>query len=46
MIRNSDFNGSVDTNHYKFRHYDISEFSLYVNGRRLPSECLSLDMAN
>jgi len=33
----------VDTNPYKFRH-DISEFSLYVNGRRVPSEGLSLDM--
>jgi hypothetical protein len=27
MIKNSDFNGSVDTNPYKFRHY-ISEFLL------------------
>jgi hypothetical protein len=43
MIKNTDFNGSVNTNPYKFRHY-ISEFSLYVNGRRVPSECLSLDM--
>ena len=33
MIKNTDFNGSVDTKPYKFRHYDISEFSLYVNGR-------------
>ena len=46
MIKNSDFNGSVDTKPYKFRHYYISEFSLYVNGRRVPSECLSLDMDN
>ena len=44
IIKNTDFNGSVDTNPYKFRHYDISEFSLYVNGRRVPSEGLSLDM--
>ena len=44
MIKNTDFNGSVDTNPYKFRHYDISDFSLYVNGRRVPSEELSLDM--
>jgi hypothetical protein len=42
MIKNTDFNGSVDTNPYTFRH--ISEFSLYVNGQRLPSEGLSLDM--
>ena len=44
MIKNTDFNGSVDKNPYKFRHYNISEFSLYVNGRREPSEGLSLDM--
>ena len=43
MDKNSDFNGSVDTIPYTFRHY-ISEFSLYVKGRRVPSEGLSLDM--
>ena len=42
MIKNPDFNGSMDTNSYIFRH--ISVFSLYVNGRRVPSEGLSLDM--
>jgi len=44
MIKNSDFNCSVDTNPYKFRHYDFSNFSVYVNGRRVTSEGLSLDM--
>jgi len=44
MIKNSDFNCSVDTNPYKLRHYDISNFSLYVNGRHVPREVLSLDM--
>jgi hypothetical protein len=44
IIKNTDFNGSVDTNSYKFRDYDISEFSPYVNRRRMPSEGLSLDM--
>jgi len=44
MIKNSEFNGSVDTNPYKFRHYDIIEISPYVNGRRVPSEGLSLVM--
>jgi hypothetical protein len=44
MIKNSDTNGSVDTNPYKFRHYDISEFSLYVIGRRVRIEGLSLYM--
>jgi hypothetical protein len=44
MIKNTDFNGSVDTNPYKFRHYYISDFFLYVNGRLVPSEGLSQDM--
>ena len=37
MIKNADFNGSVDTNPYKFRHYDNIELSLHVNGKRSPS---------
>ena len=44
VFKKSDFNGPVYTNSSKFRHYDISEFSLYVNGRRVPSEGISLDM--
>ena len=44
MIRNADFICLVDTNPYTFRHYDISDFSLYVNGKPVPSEGLSLDM--
>jgi len=43
-IKNADFNGSVDTSPYKFRHYDISEFLLYLNVKRVPSEGLTLDM--
>jgi hypothetical protein len=42
MIKNAEFNGSVDTNLYKFWHYN-SEFSLSVNGKRVPSEGLSVD---
>ena len=32
------------TKPYKFRHYEMSEFSLYVNGKRVPSEDLTVDM--
>ena len=46
MIKNANFNGSVNTNPYKFRHYDISEFLLYVNWKGVPSEGLTLDMDN
>jgi hypothetical protein len=42
MVKNTDFTVSLDSNHYKFRHYDISDFSLLVNGRQVPSEGLSL----
>ena len=34
----------LDTNPYKFRHNNISEFSLYVNGKLVPSEGLTLEM--
>ena len=42
-IKKADFNGSIVTNPYKFRHY-IVEFSLCVNGKCVPSEGLTLDM--
>jgi len=44
MIKNADFNVSVDKNPYKFRHYDISEFLHYGHVNRVPSEDLTLDM--
>ena len=44
MIKNTDLNGSVDRNPYKFKYYDLSEISRYVNGKRVPSEGFSLDM--
>ena len=31
MVKNADFIVSMDTNPYKFRHYDISDYSLFVN---------------
>jgi len=34
----------MDTNPYKLRHYDISDFSLFVNGKQIPNEGLSLGM--
>ena len=44
MIKITNFNGSLDTNPYKFQHYDINKFSLFVNGKRVPNEDLYLDM--
>ena len=44
MFKNVDFNGSVETNPYKFKLYDLSGFSLYVNAKIVPSEGLKLEM--
>jgi len=44
MVKNADFIGTMDTNPYKFRHYDIIDFSLFVNGKQFPNEGLSLGM--
>jgi hypothetical protein len=37
MIKNADFNGSVDINPYKFKHYDVGEFFFMLGG----SVCLA-----
>ena len=44
MIKNSDFTGSIDSNPYKFQHYDLSSFALFVNGKQIPNEGLTLGM--
>ena len=44
MVKNSDLNGSLDTNPYNLRHYDISHFTLFMNGRQVPNEVLTLGM--
>jgi len=44
MVRNKEFRGSVTTNPYNFRLYDLSSFALKVNGRQIPTEVLSLGM--
>ena len=44
MVKNTDFLGSMATNPFNFRHYDLDSFALYVNGKQIPSEGLSLGM--
>jgi len=46
MVKNTDFLGSRDSNPYNFRHYDPTNFNMYVNGRQIPSESLSLNMGD
>ena len=42
MVKIANFIGTLDTNPYKFRHYDISDFSLFMNGKQFLNEFLSL----
>jgi len=44
MVKNIDFNGSLESSVYKFQHYDISYISLFVNGKQFPNEGLTLGM--
>jgi len=46
IVKNTDFNVSLDSNPYKFQHYDISDFSLFVNSKQFPIEGLTLGMNN
>ena len=46
MIDNKRFLGSADTNPFKFNHYDMDSFSLYVNGKQIPSGGLHLNTDN
>jgi hypothetical protein len=46
MVKNTDFLGTMDSNPYYLRHYDLNHFTLNINGRQVPPECLSLDMGH
>ena len=46
MLRNADFSGSTDKNPYLFRHFGLNAFVMYVNGRQVPFEGLSLNTAD
>jgi len=42
MVKNTDFIGSLESNPYKFQHYDFGDFPLSVNGKQFPIEGLIL----
>ena len=44
MLKNTYFLGSKNSNPFNLRHYDLTSFAMYVNGRQIPSESLSLNM--
>jgi hypothetical protein len=43
MIANNDFLGTINTNPYKFQHFGLRSFVMYVNGKQIPSESLPID---
>ena len=45
MIKNTDFFGSMFSNPFNFRHYDLTHFAMFVNGKQVPPEDLTLDMS-
>ena len=45
MAKNTDILGIMSTNPFNFRHFDLNHFALYVNGRQIPPQGLSLDMS-
>jgi len=45
MVKNTDFLGTMSTNPFNFRHFDLNHFALYVNERQIPPEGLSQDMS-
>jgi len=46
MVKKTDFLGSRNSNPYILRNYDLTNFTMYVNGRQIPSESLSVNMGH
>jgi hypothetical protein len=44
MVKNAHYLGSVTTNPYNFRHYDLNYFAINVNSKQIPAVGLSLGM--
>ena len=38
IFKNTDFLGTMSTNPFNFRHFDLNHYALYVNGRQIPPE--------
>ena len=43
LLDNTDFLGSLASNPFKFHHFDMNYFTLYINGRQISSGGLHLD---
>ena len=45
MVDNGEFLGSLTTNPFNYQHFDMTFFTLFVNGKQKPSGGLNLDTA-
>jgi hypothetical protein len=43
MINNKDFLGTLNTNPYNFQHFGLRIFTMFVNGKQILSETLTID---
>jgi hypothetical protein len=46
MVKSTDFLGSMDTNPFHLRHYNVTYFAMYANGKQIPSGGLHLNMGH
>ena len=46
FVRTEALSGAYNRNPFKFHHYNINFFSLYINGKQLPSRALSPDFGD
>jgi hypothetical protein len=46
MVKNTDMLGTIDSNPFNLRHYDLQQFDLYLNGRHYPNGGLTLDTSH
>ena len=45
LVSNKAFNGSVDTNPFEFKHFNLNYFALYLNGDQYPAKPLTPNYA-
>ena len=45
MVKNTDFLGSMSSNPLNFRHYNLTHFAMYITGKQVSPQGLSLDMS-
>jgi len=44
IVKNADFISSLDSKPYKFQHYNIIDFLLFLNGKQFPNDSLYFGM--